>query len=123
MNKKLILALTSLVTLLTACVEIPKSDTNTVRRLTVINTQTNTVEIEITGTIWVYDDTDIIRQKNELIVSVETGPNEYKKHVIKLTNQNKYIIEELEKIPADQYRHEVKYGAKIESTINDTINH
>ena len=46
-----------------------------------------------------------------------------KKHIIKLTNQNKYIIEELEKIPSDQYKHEVKYGAKIESTINDTSNH
>ena len=79
MKKKLILAILSLTTLLTACVEIPKSNTNTVRRLTVINTQTNTVEIEITGTIWVYDDTDIIRQKSELIVSAETGPNEYKK--------------------------------------------
>ena len=122
MKKKLILILLSLVTLLTACVEIPKSNTNTVKRLTVLNTQTNTVEIEITGTIWVYDDTDIIRQKSELIVGVQTGTKEYKKHIIKLTNQNKYIIEELEKIPADQYRHEVKYGAKIESTVDDTNN-
>lgn len=122
MKKKLILTILSLTILLTACVEIPKSNTNTVKRLTVLNTQTNTVEIEITGTIWVYDDTDIIRQKSELIVGVQTGTKEYKKHIIKLTNQNKYIIEELEKIPADQYRHEVKYGAKIESTVDDTNN-
>ena len=122
MKKKLILTILSLTILLTACVEIPKSNTNTVKRLTVLNTQTNTVEIEITGTIWVYDDTDIIRQKSELIVGAQTGANEYKKHIIKLTNQNKYIIEQLEKIPADQYRHEVKYGAKIESTVDDTNN-
>lgn len=122
MKKKLILTILSLTILLTACVEIPKSNTNTVKRLTVLNTQTNTVEIEITGTIWVYDDTDIIRQKSELIVGVQTGAKEYKKHIIKLTNQNKYIIEELEKIPANQYRHEVKYGTKIESTVDDTNN-
>ncbi|MEX1541547.1 hypothetical protein AB3I13_13975, partial [Enterococcus sp. C62] len=50
---------------------------NVIRRVAVINTRTDKVEFEAIGRISV--DTE---DKNKLVILVETGKNEYKKHLV-----------------------------------------
>ncbi|EOS8004091.1 hypothetical protein DQ185_RS13695, partial [Enterococcus hirae] len=64
---------------------------NVIRRVAVINTRTDKVEFEAIGRISV--DTE---DKNKLVILVETGKNEYKKHLVNMTSWNMYVVEDLE---------------------------
>ncbi|OTO00992.1 hypothetical protein A5804_002512 [Enterococcus faecium] len=63
---------------------------NVIRRVAVINTRTDKVEFEAIGRISV--DTE---DKNKLVILVETGKNQYKKHLVNMTSWNMYVIASL----------------------------
>ena len=77
---------------------------NVIRRVEVINTRTDKVEFEAIGRISV--DTE---DKNKLVILVETGKNEYKKHLVNMTSWNMYVVEDLEGAKVNEYKYEVNY--------------
>ncbi|EGP0010231.1 TPA: hypothetical protein QFK61_002057 [Enterococcus faecium] len=77
---------------------------NVIRRVAVINTRTDKVEFEAIGRISV--DTE---DKNKLVILVETGKNQYKKHLVNMTSWNMYVIEDLEGAKVNEYKYEVNY--------------
>ena len=77
---------------------------NVIRRVAVINTRTDKVEFEAIGRISV--DTE---DKNKLVILVETGKNEYKKHLVNMTSWNMYVVEDLEGAKVNEYKYEVNY--------------
>ena len=118
MNKKLLLLLSFLTILLASCTEAGKvshniskeaDNFNVVRRVAVINTRTDKVEFEVIGRISIYDNTSSKESTSTLTVVVETDKDKYKKHIIKLTNWNMYVVEDLEGAAVDQYKYEINY--------------
>ena len=119
MNKKLILLLLSFLTILLAsCTEADKvshniskeaDNFNVIRRVAVINTRTDKVEFEVIGRISVYDNTSSKESTSTLTVVVETDKDKYKKHIVKLTNWNMYVVEDLDGAAVDQYKYEINY--------------
>ncbi|MFK4897374.1 beta-sandwich lipoprotein [Lactococcus petauri] len=98
---------------LTACTEADKvsynvsqdaDNFNVIRRVTVINTRTDKAEFEAIGRISVNTE-----DKNKLIVIAETSKGVYKKHLINLTGNNMYVVEDLEGAKVNQYKYEVNY--------------
>ena len=118
MNKKILLLLSFLTILLAACREADKvshniskeaDNFNVVRRVAVINTRTDKVEFEVIGRISIYDNTSSKDSTSTLTVVVETDKDKYKKHIVKLTNWNMYVVEDLEGAAVDQYKYEINY--------------
>lgn len=118
MNKKILLLLSFLTMLLVSCREADKvshniskeaDNFNVVRRVAVINTRTDKVEFEVIGRISIYDNTSSKDSTSTLTVVVETDKDKYKKHIIKLTNWNMYVVEDLEGATVDQYKYEINY--------------
>lgn len=118
MNKKILLLLSFLTMLLVSCREADKvshniskeaDNFNVVRRVAVINTRTDKVEFEVIGRISIYDNTSSKDSTSTLTVVVETDKDKYKKHIIKLTNWNMYVVEDLEGAAVDQYKYEINY--------------
>lgn len=118
MNKKILLLLSFLTILLASCTEadfvssnISKEadNFNVVRRVAVINTRTDKVEFEVIGRISIDDNTSSKYSTSTLTVVVETDKDKYKKHIVKLTNWNMYVVEDLEGATVDQYKYEINY--------------
>ena len=118
MNKKILLLLSFLTILLASCTEAGKvshniskeaDNFNVVRRVAVINTRTDKVEFEVIGRISIYDNTSSKESTSTLTVVVETDKDKYKKHIVKLTNWNMYVVEDLEGAAVDQYKYEINY--------------
>lgn len=118
MNKKLLVLLSFLTILLASCTEADQvsyniskeaDNFNVVRRIAVINTRTDKVEFEVIGRISIYDNTSSKDSTSTLTVVVETDKDKYKKHIVKLTNWNMYVVEDLEGATVDQYKYEINY--------------
>ena len=118
MNKKILILLSFITILLASCTEADKvshniskeaDNFNVVRRVAVINTRTDKVEFEVIGRISVYDNTSSKESTSTLTVVVETDKDKYKKHIIKLTNWNMYVVEDLDGAAVDQYKYEINY--------------
>ena len=118
MNKKILILLSFLTILLASCTEADKvshniskeaDNFNVIRRVAVINTRTDKVEFEVIGRISIYDNTSSKDSTSTLTVVVETDKDKYKKHIIKLTNWNMYVVEDLDGAAVDQYKYEINY--------------
>ena len=118
MNKKILLLLSFLTILLASCTQADKvshniskeaDNFNVIRRVAVINTRTDKVEFEVIGRISIYDNTSSKDSTSTLTVVVETDKDKYKKHIIKLTNWNMYVVEDLDGAAVDQYKYEINY--------------
>ena len=118
MNKKILILLSFLTILLASCTEVDKvshniskeaDNFNVIRRVAVINTRTDKVEFEVIGRISIYDNTSSKESTSTLTVVAETDKDKYKKHIIKLTNWNMYVVEDLEGAAVDQYKYEINY--------------
>lgn len=113
--KKVLVAFVALIAVitLTACSEAEKvsynvsqdaDNFNVIRRVTVINTRTDKAEFEAIGRISVNTEDD-----KKLVVIAETAKGVYKKHLINLTGNNMYVVEDLEGAKVNQYKYEVNY--------------
>lgn len=76
---------------------------NILRRVVVINTRTDKAEFECIGRIAVEV------QEKRLDVVVETDDGKYQKHIINLTGNNMYIVEDLGKAAVNKYKYEINY--------------
>lgn len=101
---------------LTACTEADKvsynvsqdaDNFNVIRRVTVINTRTDKAEFEAIGRISVNT-----ADKDKLVIIAETEKDVYKKHLVNLTGNNMYVVEDLEGAKVNQYKYEVNYMPK-----------
>lgn len=92
---------------------------NAVRRLTVINTLSDKVLLQMTGTFAIQTDSDT----NELQVICELDDGTYQKHFIYLNKFTTYTVEDISGSDVDKYSYELNFmpeflpGVKI--TAND----
>lgn len=77
---------------------------NVTRRLAVINARTDKPVFELVGTFALSNTTT-----NELQVTVQTGPSEYKKHFIYLNDWTMYVVEDLGGADVSPYRYEINF--------------
>ena len=76
---------------------------NVLRRVVVINTRTDKAEFECIGRLAV----EVGSKRLDVIV--ETDENKYQKHIINLTGNNMYIVEDLGKAEVNKYKYEINY--------------
>lgn len=77
---------------------------NVCRRITVINSRTDTIIYELEGVFSLSNS-----YNNELEVICKTGENEYKKHFIYLTDTVLYVVEDMSGADVSPYHYEVTF--------------
>lgn len=117
--KKIILVLLLLVVAvtLTACTEARKVNTNLSkqadyfeceRRITVYNARTDKIILEAEGYMSISNN-----ESDELIVTVKTGQNQYKKNYVYLNNYTMYVIEDITGTHTDPYHYKLYFHTDI----------
>lgn len=76
---------------------------NVIRRLTVLNARTDKPMFELVGAF------SFTLEKNRIIATVETGPNEYKKHSVGLNDWTLWVVEDIGGANVDKYHYEVNF--------------
>ncbi len=115
MRKKMILValLIAVSLLLVGCTEATKvsaniskeaDNFNVIRRLTVINARSDSLVFELVGAFSLSNS-----RQNELVVTCETGPGEYKKHFIYLNSWTMYVVEDISGASVSPYKYEINY--------------
>ena len=115
MKKKLLLILTICVAVLTlsSCrqadtvrhnLKREADDFNIRRRITVLNTRTDTPMMQITGLISIDTDSD-----GDLNITIEKAPDEYVLNYAHLSQDTTYIVEQIETKEVNKYAYEIKF--------------
>ena len=76
---------------------------NVTRRVTVINTRTDTILLEIIGNM------SIQHSSGDVDIILEVGPNQYKKHFVNLNDWTTYVVEDISGAYVDKYHYEVNF--------------
>ena len=106
-----------LVVIFTGCSEADKVNSNLSkqadyfeceRRITVYNARTDTVILECEGYLSISNNIN-----DELVVTVKTGPNEYKKNYIYLNDYTLYVIEDITGTHTDPYHYKIYFHNEI----------
>ena len=74
------------------------------RRITVYNARTDTIILEAEGYLSISNNTS-----NELVITVKTGPNEYKKNYIYLNDYTLYVVEDITGTHTDPYHYKMYF--------------
>lgn len=82
-------------------------DFNIRRRITVMNTRTDTPMMQITGLISIDIDND-----GDLNITIEKAPNEYVLNYAHLSQDTTYIVEQIETKEINKYQYEIKFYPK-----------
>jgi hypothetical protein len=118
--KKYVVAMLSALLLafvLCSCSEADKVNTNISkqanyfeceRRITVYNARTDKVILEAEGYMSLSNNTS-----NELVVTVKTGANEYKKNYIYLNEYTLYVVEDITGTHTDPYHYKMYFHTEI----------
>lgn len=78
---------------------------NVRRRVAVINTRTDKIEFKVEGLVSV--DTS---NSKKLVVIAEVSKGKYRKHLINMTKNNMYVVEDLtDGTKVNKYKYEVEY--------------
>lgn len=77
---------------------------NVMRRITVINSRTDTIIYELEGVFSLKNNIS-----DELEVICKTGENEFKKHYIYLTDTILYVVEDLQGADVSSYQYKVTF--------------
>lgn len=77
---------------------------NVTRRLAVINARTDKPVFELVGAFSISNNLH-----NELEITVQTGPNEYKKHFVYLNEWTLYVVEDISGAAVSPYHYEVNF--------------
>ena len=80
---------------------------NVRRRITVLNTRTDTPMMQITGLLSIYTDSD-----GDLNITVEKAPNEYILNYAHLSQDTTYIVEQIETKDVSKYQYEIIFYPK-----------
>lgn len=76
---------------------------NVLRRVVIVNTRTDKIEFECIGRC------SIEVGSRRLNIIVETDDGKYKKHIVNLTANNMYIVEDLGKSEVNKFKYEINY--------------
>lgn len=76
---------------------------NVTRRVTVYNTRTDKLLLEIIGNL------SVQRSSGDIDIVVEVGPGQYKKHFINLNGWTTYVVEDVSGAFVDKYHYEVNF--------------
>ena len=82
-------------------------DFNVRRRITVLNTRTDTPMMQITGLIAISTDDD-----GDLNITIEKSPKEYVLNYAHLSQDTTYIVEQIETKEVSKYQYEIKFYPK-----------
>lgn len=82
-------------------------DFNIRRRITVMNTRTDTPLMQITGLISIDVDSD-----GDLNITIEKAPNEFVLNYAHLSQDTTYIVEQIETKEVSKYQYEIKFYPK-----------
>jgi hypothetical protein len=77
---------------------------NVTRRLAVINARTDKPLFEMVGNFSVSNS-----NYSELEITVQTGPNEYKKHFVYLNEWTLYVVEDVSGATVNPYHYEINF--------------
>lgn len=78
------------------------------RRITVYNARTDKIILECEGYLSISNN-----MSNELVVTIKTGPNEYKKNYIYLNDYTMYVVEDITGTHTDPYHYKIYFHTKI----------
>ncbi len=115
MKKKtlLVFALLIMMVLLSACrqsetvtynLKREADDFNIRRRITVLNTRTDTPMMQITGLLAISTDDD-----GDLNITIEKAPGEYALNFAHLSQDTTYIVEQIQTKEVSKYQYEIKF--------------
>lgn len=78
------------------------------RRITVYNARTDKIILECEGYLSISNN-----MSNELVVTIKTGPNEYKKNYIYLNDYTMYVVEDITGTHTDPYHYKIYFHTEI----------
>lgn len=78
------------------------------RRITVYNARTDKVILEAEGYMSLSNNSN-----NELVVTVKTGPSEYKKNYIYLNDYTLYVVEDITGTHTDPYHYKLYFHTDV----------
>lgn len=78
------------------------------RRVTVYNARTDTIILECEGYLSLSNNST-----DELVVTVKTGPSEYKKNYIYLNDYTLYVVEDITGTHTDPYHYKMYFHTDI----------
>ena len=78
------------------------------RRITVYNARTDTIILEAEGYLSISNNIS-----NELVITVKTGPNEYKKNYIYLNDYTLYVVEDITGTHTDPYHYKMYFHTEF----------
>lgn len=82
------------------------------RKITVYNARTDNIILEVEGYMSISNNST-----NELVVTVKTGPNEYKKNYVYLNAYTMYAVEDITGTHTDPYHYKLYWHTNIMPTI------
>jgi len=114
MKKKWILVaiLCALAFMLAGCTEADKvsaniskeaDNFNVTRRVTIFNTRTDKLLLEVVGAL------SVQRSGGDINIIIEVAPNTYKKHFVSLNSWTTYVVEDISGAYADKYHYEINF--------------
>lgn len=83
------------------------------RKITVYNARTDNVILEAEGYMSISNNSS-----NELVVTVKTGANEYKKNYVYLNGYTMYAVEDITGTHSDPYHYKLYWHTEIMPTID-----
>lgn len=89
---------------------------NVTRRVTVYNTRTDKILLEVIGNLSVQS------SSGDIDLIVEVGPGQYKKHFINLNEWTTYVVEDVSGAFVDKYHYEVNFLPEMIVPITFTQN-
>lgn len=113
----ILLAVVCALMLFTGCSEADKVNSNISkqanyfeceRRVTVYNARTDTVILECEGYLSISNNS-----ASELVVTVKTGPAEYKKNYIYLNDYTLYVVEDITGTHTDPYHYKMYFHTQV----------
>lgn len=121
--KNLILSamLTGALFLTTGCSEADKVNANiskqadyfeSQRKITVYNARTDKIILECEGAMSISNNST-----NELVVTIKTGPNSYKKNYIYLNTYTMYVVEDTTGMYTDPYHYKLYFHTEVLPTV------
>ena len=117
MKRLAIIAITSLL-ILTGCSEAKRVSSNlsqesdnfnVVRKVTVIDEITNDIMFQMSGRMSINADTN----DKQLEIVVENAKNKYQKHIIGLSDNVSYVVEDVDVPNVSKYKYEINYNPKM----------
>lgn len=116
--KKIIIIAVSGLLFLTGCSEAKRvsgnlsqesNNFNVVRKVTVIDAITNDVMFQMSGRMSINADT----KDKQLEIVVENAKNKYQKHIIGLSDNVSYVVEDIDVPNVSNYKYEINYNPKM----------